>query len=47
MLQVGFKSTTPVFERAKIVLTLDRAATVIGSIQQVAIMLIAVKGIPG
>jgi hypothetical protein len=31
MPQVGFESTTPVFERAMIVHALDRAATVIGT----------------
>jgi hypothetical protein len=31
MPQVGFEHTTPVFERAKTVHTLDRAATVIGT----------------
>jgi heme oxygenase len=31
MLQVGFEPTIPVFERAKTVHALDRAATVIGS----------------
>jgi hypothetical protein len=30
MPRVGFESTTPVFERAKTVHVLDRAATVIG-----------------
>jgi hypothetical protein len=30
MPQVGFESTIPVFERAKTVLALDRAATLIG-----------------
>jgi hypothetical protein len=30
MPQVGFESTVPVFERAKTVDALDRAATVIG-----------------
>jgi hypothetical protein len=30
MPRVGFEVTTPVFERAKTVHTLDRAATVIG-----------------
>jgi hypothetical protein len=30
MLQVGFEPKTPIFERAKTVHALDRAATVIG-----------------
>jgi hypothetical protein len=30
MLEVGFEPVTPVFERAKTVRALDRAATVIG-----------------
>jgi hypothetical protein len=33
MPRVGFESTTPVFERAKTVHALDRAATVIGSLR--------------
>jgi hypothetical protein len=32
MPRVGFESTIPVFERAKTVHALDRAATVIGSL---------------
>jgi hypothetical protein len=32
MPQVGFESTIPVFERAKTVHALDRAATVIGTL---------------
>jgi hypothetical protein len=32
MRRVGFEPTTPVFERAKTVRSLDRAPTVIGSI---------------
>jgi hypothetical protein len=31
MLRVGFEPTTPVFEQAKMVHALDRAATVIGN----------------
>jgi hypothetical protein len=31
MIRVGFEPTTPVFERAKTVYALDRAATVIGT----------------
>jgi hypothetical protein len=33
MLQVGFKPTPPVFERAKAVHALDHVTTVIGSVQ--------------
>jgi hypothetical protein len=33
MPRVGFEPTFPVFERAKIVHALDRAATVIGSVK--------------
>jgi hypothetical protein len=33
MLRVGLEPTTPMFERAKIVHALDRAATVIGAIR--------------
>jgi hypothetical protein len=39
MPRVGFESTIPVFERAKTVHALDRAATVIGSVCMATLLL--------
>jgi hypothetical protein len=41
MLSGGFEPTTPVFQRAKTVHVLDRAATVIGGVRELPDLIIA------
>jgi ribosomal protein L31E len=45
MPKVGFEPTIPVFERAKTVQALDRAATVIGEVKMMIMMMMRITTI--